>query len=283
MIRAAVEAVAVGEGRAVVVEGPAGIGKTALVAAAGASAREAGLTPLAARGTELERAFGFGVVRQLLEPAVHDGDAATAFEGAARQAAALLDVSLAEPASLPLGPEGAFAVLHGLYRLTANLARDRPLALLVDDAHWADAASLRFLAYLGGRLEPDARPARRRRAAARRAGRRRGRRDAGGGRRARAGAPGGAQRRRVGGARARRRARGDDGALPYLPRAHGREPVLPGRARGRAARGRPGSRRGRARRRARRRRRGGPGAARPFPRAAPSGSPARRRSSATAP
>ena len=152
VIRAGAEAVAAGEGRAVVVEGPAGIGKTALVAAARAHAREVGLKPLAARGTELERAFGFGVVRQLLEPAVHDGDGTAAFEGAARYAAALLDVPLAEPAPLPLGPEGAFAVLHGLYRLTANLARRRPLALLVDDAHWADGASLRFLAYLGNRL-----------------------------------------------------------------------------------------------------------------------------------
>ena len=136
-----------------VVEGPAGIGKTALVAAAHAHALETGLRPLAARGTELERAFGFGVVRQLLEPAVQDGDATDAFEGAARYAAALLDVPLAEPAHLPLGPEGAHTVLHGLYRLSANLARRRPLALLVDDAHWADAASLRFLAYLGNRLD----------------------------------------------------------------------------------------------------------------------------------
>ena len=53
---------------------------------------------------------------------------------------------------LPFGPEGAFVALHGLYHLTANLARRRPLALLVDDAHWADGASLRFLAYLGNRL-----------------------------------------------------------------------------------------------------------------------------------
>ena len=30
---------------------------------------------------------------------------------------------LAEPAHLPLGPEGAYAVTHGLYRLSANLAR----------------------------------------------------------------------------------------------------------------------------------------------------------------
>jgi hypothetical protein len=151
-IRAGAEAVAAGEGRAVVVEGPAGIGKSALVAVAHTRAREVGLKPLAGRGTELERAFGFGVVRQLLEPTVHGGDGAAAFEGAARYAAALLDVPLTEPAPLPLGPEGAFAVLHGLYRLTANLARRRPLALLVDDAHWAEGASLRFLAYLGNRL-----------------------------------------------------------------------------------------------------------------------------------
>ena len=44
------------------------------------------------------------------------------------------------------------AIVHGLYRLTANLAARRPLALFVDDAHWADGASLRFLAYLCGRL-----------------------------------------------------------------------------------------------------------------------------------
>ena len=152
VIRACAEAVAAGEGRAVVVEGPAGIGKTALLAAASAFARESGLEPLAARGSELERAFGFGVARQLLEPAVHDGDGAALFVGAARDAAALLDVPLAEPAPLPFGPEGAFAVLHALYRLSMNLARRRPLALLVDDAHWADGASLRFLAYLGNRL-----------------------------------------------------------------------------------------------------------------------------------
>jgi predicted ATPase len=152
VVRACAEAVAAGEGRAVVVEGPPGIGKTALVAAARARALEAGLKPLGARATELERAFGYGVVRQLLEPAVHDGAGTAVFEGAARYAAALLDVPLAEPAPLPLAPEGAFAVLHGLYRLTADLAHDQPMALLVDDAHWADGASLRFLAYLAGRL-----------------------------------------------------------------------------------------------------------------------------------
>ena len=47
----------------------------------------------------------------------------------------------------------AFVVLHGLYWLTANVAARHPVALIVDDAHWADVASLRFLAFLAPRIE----------------------------------------------------------------------------------------------------------------------------------
>jgi hypothetical protein len=111
-----------GTGRAIVVEGPAGIGKTALVGAARAFAQEARLHPLSARGSELERAFGFGVVRQLLEPAVQVDDAPELFAGSAAFAAPLLGVNIPGAPALPPGPEGAAAVLHGLYRFTANLA-----------------------------------------------------------------------------------------------------------------------------------------------------------------
>ena len=44
-------------------------------------------------------------------------------------------------------------ILHGLYWLCAALADGAPLVLAVDDAHWADAPSLRFLAFLVPRLE----------------------------------------------------------------------------------------------------------------------------------
>lgn len=47
----------------------------------------------------------------------------------------------------------ASAALHGLYWLTSNLSAERPLLVAVDDAHWADGASLQFLAYLARRLE----------------------------------------------------------------------------------------------------------------------------------
>ena len=51
------------------------------------------------------------------------------------------------------GVDPSFAVLHGLYWLCANLTVVGPLCLVVDDAHWADAASLRYLSFLLTRLE----------------------------------------------------------------------------------------------------------------------------------
>lgn len=148
LLASAIDGVRAGSGRLVVVEGEAGIGKTALLAAARESASGAGVAVYAARGAELERDFGFGVVRQLFERRIEE---TAAFEGPAALAAPLLGVTLG---AAPAGPEQATsAVMRGLYWLTANLARRGPLALIVDDRQWADAASLRFLDYLAGRLE----------------------------------------------------------------------------------------------------------------------------------
>ena len=47
----------------------------------------------------------------------------------------------------------SFALLHGLYWLTANLSAVQPLLLAVDDAHWVDDPSLRWLTYLARRME----------------------------------------------------------------------------------------------------------------------------------
>jgi predicted ATPase len=45
------------------------------------------------------------------------------------------------------------SLLHGLYWFCVNLASQSPLLIAVDDVHWADASSLRWLAYLGRRLD----------------------------------------------------------------------------------------------------------------------------------
>src|SRR5437762_13013315 len=147
-----------GRGRFVVVEGPAGIGKTALLAAARTAATEGGMHVLRARGTQLERDFAFGVVRQLFEPPLVEAselERADLLQAAAGVAAGLLGLPGAPPTESPPSPgvDPSFAILHGLYWLCANLAAAGPLCLVVDDAHWADAPSLRYLAFLLTRLE----------------------------------------------------------------------------------------------------------------------------------
>jgi predicted ATPase len=144
---------AAGRGRLIVVEGPAGIGKTALLGAGRMLARERGMTVHSARGAPLEQNFSYGVVRQLFEPfllSIGRPDAGEFLTGAAALAMrAFTDV---EP-SLPLSAEDAsFSTLHGLYWLTVNLSSREAQLLLVDDCHWVDPPSLRFLAHLGARL-----------------------------------------------------------------------------------------------------------------------------------
>jgi DNA-binding CsgD family transcriptional regulator len=134
--------------------GPAGIGKSELLGELVRNAREHGIRVLHARGTELERDFAFGVTRQLFEPALADlpeEERAALFDGAASHAAPLLDPASATETVTSLDP--GFASLHGLYWLTANLAAEEPILIAVDDAHWADRASLRWLVHLAARLE----------------------------------------------------------------------------------------------------------------------------------
>src|SRR6266536_1914534 len=147
-----------GRGRFRVIEGPAGIGKTALLAAARTAAAEGGMRVLRSRGTELETNFTFGVVRQLFEPPLVEAselERADLLQAAAGVAAGLLGLPGAPPreGSPSPGVDPSFAILHGLYWLCANLAAVGPLCLVVDDAHWTDAASLRYLAFLLTLLE----------------------------------------------------------------------------------------------------------------------------------
>ncbi|MCA1656113.1 MAG: AAA family ATPase [Actinobacteria bacterium] len=137
-----------GEGGLTVVEGPAGIGKTSLLRAVRARAEQDGMRVLSARGSELERDFAFGVVRQALERPLSELGASerdAVMTGQAAHAGALFD-----PARSAVSTE---ALLHGLYWLLANLAEQRPLVLAIDDAHWADASSISALAFLTRRVE----------------------------------------------------------------------------------------------------------------------------------
>jgi DNA-binding CsgD family transcriptional regulator len=142
-----------GRGGVLLVTGPAGIGKTVLLGAARERASQAGMRVLGGRGGELESGFSFGVARQLFEPLIAGAGAAerkALLAGAARLALIALE-GQADTAQLA-GSEPPFGVVHGLYWLAVNASATGPVLVVVDDLHWADQASLRFLLYLADRL-----------------------------------------------------------------------------------------------------------------------------------
>src|SRR5262245_32064988 len=137
----ALDEIPAGGGRAVVIEGAAGIGKTSLLAPARDAALERGFAVATARGTELESPYAWGVVRQLLEPRLRAMPAEArgrALSGAAALAAPVVLPDAGTPAA---EADPSFGVLHGLYWLVSGLAEQRPQLLVVDDLHWADDAS----------------------------------------------------------------------------------------------------------------------------------------------
>jgi DNA-binding CsgD family transcriptional regulator len=156
VLATAAERLSEGAGGAVAVEGPPGIGKTALLEWTTDRMGDAGVSLIRARCGEFELDFPFGVARQLFERHVIGGDAearSALLEGAAAHAAPALGLHEGDD---PAGPAPSvdlpFTVIHGLYWLLAKLSEDGPLAVVVDDAHWCDDASLRFLTYLVPRL-----------------------------------------------------------------------------------------------------------------------------------
>ena len=150
VLRQMVDELSSGRPGCVLVDGPAGIGKSRLLEEATRLAGAAGARVLSARGSQLERSYGFGAVRQLFEPCTRDRDTGdTLLAGAAVVARPVFEDGAGDE---PV-PQGGFAVLHGLYWLTANLANEGRLVICVDDIQWCDSASLRYLAYLVKRLE----------------------------------------------------------------------------------------------------------------------------------
>ncbi len=145
-ISAKIDSARTGCGATLLVEGVAGIGKSSLLARACEQAADRGLTVMRATAAEFEGGYAWGLVRQLFGPVLGPDGRALAHGDAAE---------LAGPA-LGLAPHGGeedyYSVLHGLYWLTVTLAQRAPLLVAVDDLHWADQPSMRYLTHLARRL-----------------------------------------------------------------------------------------------------------------------------------
>ena len=144
-----------GRGQVALVRAGAGMGKTSLLKVWTGRERRRGMQVLRAGGSELEGDFAFSIARQLAEAVLGAADAAgrdRLLSGPARLATRILqpDADLGSVAGLP---DAQIGVLHGLYWLIVHAADHGPLALAVDDVHWADLPSLRWLAYLARRLD----------------------------------------------------------------------------------------------------------------------------------
>jgi len=143
-----------GRGAVVLIRSGAGMGKTSLVNAWAGLEQRRGMRVLRASGGELEQDFAFSVLRQLVEPLLAGAGQAgreRLLAGPAELASYALRVEGGGDAA-GLAPEASLGVLHSLYWLLVHATDDGPIALAVDDAHWADGPSVRWLEYLARRL-----------------------------------------------------------------------------------------------------------------------------------
>ncbi len=135
-----------GSGSAFVVTGPLGSGRSALLHEVREVAESRGFRVLCANGVAVEQDVPLAVVRQMFGWLFAEVPPAGELDGAQLRAA------LAEPAAAwRAGTENA-GLAEALRHWLRELAAGRPLLLLLDDAQWADDASLWLLGYLSRRI-----------------------------------------------------------------------------------------------------------------------------------
>lgn len=149
-VRQALHSAADGRSSYMVLAGPLGVGRSALLHQLPCCADEGAVQVLRAGAAAAEQGIAFGVVRQLFDslftaaPAP-DRELLLADSGAARQV-------LGDDGGADLGTLDG-TVLRDLRSLLAGLSATTPLLILIDDLQWSDSWSLRWLTHLAARLD----------------------------------------------------------------------------------------------------------------------------------
>lgn len=141
-----------GEGRALLLEGHAGMGKTRLCEAAVETARARKLRVVRAAGAELEQTLAFGVAGQLLRSLLSEVSPARRRALLADAPPRVLLLRQVDPGQPEDPVEEHLAVSHGLFTVLAGAAESSPALLAIDDLQWCDTASLELILYLLHRL-----------------------------------------------------------------------------------------------------------------------------------
>ncbi|GAA4579495.1 LuxR family transcriptional regulator [Planotetraspora phitsanulokensis] len=129
-----------------VLAGEPGVGKTRLLQTAAAAASAAGLRVITISGVESELPLGFAALHHLLAPFLDRLERIPGPQGdALRRAFGLMHGP----------PPDQFLIGLATLSLLAEIASDRPLLCLVDDAHWLDRDSAQALAFVGRRLHAE--------------------------------------------------------------------------------------------------------------------------------
>jgi serine/threonine protein kinase/DNA-binding beta-propeller fold protein YncE/class 3 adenylate cyclase len=151
-IMAAIEAAVDGTGQLILLGGEPGVGKTRLAQEATLIAHKRGFCIAAGRCYEAEQSVPFFPFREALGMAYSAAPASAHFQVPRRwpQLAHLLPewMALPVPADSLDSQEEQQRVIRAGTAFFSALTEDRPVALFLDDLHWADGASLRFLAHL---------------------------------------------------------------------------------------------------------------------------------------
>jgi len=133
-----------GRGGALAVCGEPGIGKTSLLDYAAGRAGE--MRIVHARGVQSETAVPFAALVDLLTPLVDSIGALPERQAEALESALAIG---------PPRPADRLAVLVGSFNLICAAAAPQPLLVLVDDAHWLDAASAEAIGFAARRIGAD--------------------------------------------------------------------------------------------------------------------------------